>query len=81
MDFPPSCKKLLLLVADHLHGTAQIVRLHAFGPDESRNPVRSDQIDLGLPITEHMHMGWLVIVREDDDAQTMRTVNRNHGRK
>jgi hypothetical protein len=25
-----------------------------------------------------MHMGWLVIVGEDDDAQTMRPVNCDH---
>ncbi len=78
MDFPTSGKKLRLLVTDNLHGATQIVRLHAFGPDKDRGTVSSNKIDLGLTVPEHMHMSWLVIVRKDDDAQAMCTMNRNH---
>jgi hypothetical protein len=78
MDFPPSGKKRLLLVLDDLHGAAHIVPLHALGPDKRWSPVRPDQVDLDLPVTEHMHMGRLMIVCEDDDAQTMRSVYGDH---
>jgi hypothetical protein len=74
MDFPPFGKKQLLLVADQLHGALQIGRLHVFGPDKGRGTVSPDQVDLGLTVSEHMHMGWFVIVVEDDDAQTMRPI-------
>ena len=80
MNFPPSGKKSLLLVRDDLHGPAHIVPLHALSPDKSRSPVRPDQIDLDLPITGHMHMGRLMIVCEDDDAQTMRSAYGDHNR-
>jgi hypothetical protein len=75
MDFPPFGKKLFPLVTDQLHGTAQIVRLHAFGPNKGRKTIRPDEVDLGLSVPEHMHMGWFVVVSEDDDAQTMRPGN------
>jgi hypothetical protein len=31
-----------------------------------------------MTIAEHMHMGGFVIVCEDDDAQSMRPVDRDH---
>jgi hypothetical protein len=66
MDVPPLCKKLLLLVADQLHGPPQVICFHSFSPDKTWNPVRSDQINLGLSIPKHMQMGWFMIVCEDD---------------
>jgi len=42
MDFPPFGKKLFPLVTDQLHGTAQIVRLHAFGPNKGRKTIGPD---------------------------------------
>jgi hypothetical protein len=78
MKFPPSRQKLFLLVSDQLHGTAQIVCLHPLSSNEGWNPVRSGKIDLGMPITKHMHVGWLVVVREYYDAQPVRTVNCYH---
>jgi len=47
-------------------------------PDKGWRTVRPDQVDLGMTIAEHMHMGGLVIVCENDDAQPMRAVDRNH---
>lgn len=67
------------MVTNQLQGTAHVIPLQAFGPDEHRTAIRADQVDLGLPVTKHMHMGRLVIVREDDDAQTMRPMDRDHG--
>lgn len=63
---------------DDLHGSTYIVPFHALSPDKNWSPVKPDQIDLDLPITEHMHMGWLMIVCEDDDTQTMRSVYGDH---
>jgi hypothetical protein len=79
MELPPLCEKLFLLVADHLHGAAQVIRFHPFGLNKDGNPVRADQINLGLSITEHMHMGWLMIVCEDDDALPVRPIDCDHG--
>jgi len=50
----------------------------AFSPDKGWRTVRPDQVDLGMTIAEHMHMGGFVIVCEDDDAQPMRPMDRNH---
>jgi len=81
MNIPPFCKKLLLLIADQLHGPPQVIRLHSFGPDKAWNPVRPDQINLGLSITKHMHMGWFMIVCENDDAQPVRPIDCDHNWK
>jgi hypothetical protein len=78
MELPPSCEKLFLLVANHLHGAAQIIRLHILSPDKGWGAVRPDQVYLGMAIAEHMHMGRFVIVCEDDDAQPTRPVDRDH---
>jgi hypothetical protein len=78
MEFPPLGKKLVLLVADQLHGAPQIVGLHIFSPNKSWRTVRPDQVDLGMTIPEHMHMGWFMVVCEDDDAQPMRSIDRDH---
>jgi len=68
MDFPPFGKRLFPLVTDQLHGTAQIVRRHAFGPNKGRKTIGPDEVDPGLSVPEHMHMGWFVVISEDDDA-------------
>lgn len=63
---------------DDLHGSTYIIPFHALGPDKNWSPVKPDQIDLDLPITEYVHMGRLMIVCEDDDTQTMRSVYGDH---
>jgi len=78
MELPPLGKKLFLLVADQLHGATQITGLHVFSADKGWRTVRPDQVYLGMTIAEHMHMGGIVIVCEDDDAQPMRPVDRDH---
>jgi len=80
MELPPLGKKRFLLVADQLHGATQITGLHVFSPDKGWRTVRSDQVNLGMTIAEHMHMGGFVIVCEDDDAQPMRPMDRDHER-
>jgi hypothetical protein len=32
-----------------------------------------------MPVTEHMDMGWQVVIHEDDEAHAMGAVNCNHG--
>jgi hypothetical protein len=78
MDFPPFGKELFLLVTNHLHSPAQIVRLHTLCPDKSRSPVWTDQVDLGLPVSKDVDMSRLVVVRENDDAQPIGSVDRDH---
>ena len=80
MDFPPSGKKWFLLITDDPHRPAQIVCFHALHPHKRRKTIRPDQVDLGVTVTEHMHMGWFVIVGKDDGAQTLRTKDTDHTR-
>jgi hypothetical protein len=61
-----------------LHRPTHIVPFHALSPDKSRITIRPDQVNFDLPITEHMHVGRLMIVCENDDAQTMRSVYSDH---
>jgi len=78
MDFPPFGKKSILLVRDYLHGSTHIFHFHALRPDQSWNSIRSNQVDLEFPITKYMNMGRLVIVCEDDNAQSMFSVYCDH---
>lgn len=66
------------MIADDLDRTADLVALHIPGPDQNRRSVRADQIDFGLTIAKHVHMGWFVVVGVDDDAQPMRPVDGDH---
>jgi hypothetical protein len=78
MDFPPSGKKFFLAITDQLNDPTQIVCLHSLGPYKRGNTIRSDQIDLGMSFAKHMHMGWLVIVGEYNDAQAICPMDCDH---
>jgi len=67
-----------LLFLDDLHSPAHIASFHTLGSEKNRSPIRPDQIDLDLPVAEHVHMGRLMVVCEDNDAQTMRSVYGTH---
>lgn len=66
------------MITDYLHRSADLVALHIPGPDQNRRSVRAGQIDFGLTIAKHVHMGWFVVIGVDDDAQPMRPIDRNH---
>ncbi|MCG5484607.1 MAG: hypothetical protein KK482_12935 [Sinorhizobium meliloti] len=40
---------------DDLDGPAHIAPLHAISPNQFRNAIRSDQVDLDLPIAKDMY--------------------------
>jgi hypothetical protein len=71
MNLPPSVEELLLPFVDHLQCPAHIAPLHAISPDQFRNAIRSDQVDLALPVAKDMYMGRFVIVSKNDDAQAV----------
>jgi len=66
------------MFGDDFHGATNIAPLHVFRPNQRRPAVGSGQIDLSVAIAEHMHMSWLMIVHKDDEAQAVRTMNRDH---
>ena len=44
----------------------------------SGSSVKAPQVNLGMSVTEDMHMSGLMVVREDDDSKLMRTKYGNH---
>jgi hypothetical protein len=62
-----------------LHGPPNLTSGHAFSPDQFRRTICTQEIDLGLTITEHMHMRRSMIIDKDDYAQTIGTQNGNRG--
>jgi hypothetical protein len=78
MDCSPSGKQGCALLSHDLHGPTHLVAFHVFSPNQFRLAVRTGKIDFDLAITEHMHMGGLVIVGKNDDSQAVGTQDRYH---
>lgn len=51
---------------------------HAVSPNQFRDSAESQEIDLGVTVTENMDVGRLVIVEEDNHAQAEGTKHGNH---
>jgi hypothetical protein len=41
-------------------------------------PVGTQQVDLGVAVAEHVHMGGLMVIAEDHDAQPVRPKDGDH---
>ena len=41
------------------------------GPNQFGTAIRPEQIDLGLAVTEDVHVGWLVVAGENHHPQAM----------
>ena len=54
-----------------VHGMPQFSAAYAICPKKCRRTSVSKQIDVRPTVTEHMHLGRLVIVREDHDARSV----------
>lgn len=78
MSCSPTRQKISLPLDYHSHRATHLVVLHILGPDQFRFPIGTDQIDLGMPIAEHMHMGRFMVIAKNDDAQAMRPIDRNY---
>jgi hypothetical protein len=78
MDFSPSSQQRFAIFADQPHAFADVRVFHPHGPDECRMPVVSLQIDLGFSVSENMHMGWFMVVDENDDPEPCGTKNGHH---
>ncbi len=68
-----------LLRGNELHRPANVPVLHSIDPNQLGRASRACQVDLGLPITKHVHMRRLVVVQEDDDAETPGAMDGDHG--
>ena len=53
------------------HRATHLAARHALGPDQVRRAVGTQQIDLGLTVTEDVDVRRRVIVDENDDAPAM----------
>ena len=47
-------------------------------PDQLRRAIGGREVDLGLAVTEHMNMGGLVVIEEDNDAQSVNSKDGDH---
>ena len=63
------------MLDNDLHGVADIAALHAFDGHDLRCAVRPDQVDLRVPVAEHMNVGRCVIIDKDDEAQAMGAID------
>jgi len=79
MDISPTCEQGFLLLRHNLHGAAHIAAFHAFDGHDLWLAFGSQQVDLGVSVAEHMHMGWRMVIDKDDEAQAMGAVNGDHG--
>lgn len=66
------------MLDDNPHRAPHFAAAPAFGRDEFRSAVRADQVHLGRPVAEHMHMHRIMIVELDHHPQTLRRVDRDH---
>jgi hypothetical protein len=76
MDVLPPGKQQRLPLDHDPHGTAHISAGHVLSPDQVGDAIGTEEIDLGLTVTEDVsrHM----VVDEDDDAEAMRTKHSDH---
>ena len=58
-----------MLLAHDLHGPAGLAPVHALEPNQLRGPADTPEIDVGLTITEDVHVNRLMIIGEDDHPQ------------
>jgi hypothetical protein len=64
-----------MILDDGFESAPKLALCHLLRPDHNRTALGWDQVDLCVPIAEHMDMSRFMIVGEDDDAQTMRAEN------
>lgn len=60
------------------HCASYLGASHAFRRQERRLAVRAKKIDLRLTVAEHMDVGGFVVIDENDNAKSMRAVDRDH---
>jgi hypothetical protein len=80
MYVSPSRKECFSVLSHNGHRAAHFVSLHIRRPDQLGRSAPTCQVDLGVPITEDMHVGRFVVIAEDNDAQPMRAMNGDHER-
>lgn len=63
------------MLGHHLHCASDIAAFHSVDPDQLGHAIGGREIDLGLAVAEDMDMGGFVVIDEDDDAQSMGSVD------
>jgi hypothetical protein len=72
MNVSPFAWKCRLIGDDDFHRAANIRALHLTRKNQLGATTCANQIDLHMPVAEHMNMCRLMIVGEDDDTEAVR---------
>jgi hypothetical protein len=67
-----------LLLDNDLHRAPDLPAGHSVRPNQFGPTIGTEEINLGLTVTEDMHVSRLVIVDEDDHAKTAGTKHGDH---
>jgi hypothetical protein len=81
MNVPPACQQVVKLLDDNPHCAANVAALHAFNGHNLKHAINAKQVYLGVTIAEHMDMRRLVIINENNDVETICSMDRDHGRE
>jgi hypothetical protein len=81
MDILPPGQQHRLLFNHDPNRAADPGSGHAISPNQFRSSACSEQIDLGVTVTEDVHVSRLVIVDEDDNAQAVGMQDGDHRAK
>ena len=78
MNHPPHCDQSLPLALHFLHHLTQITSADA-GDSIEPDPARTFQDDLRFAaLSEHIHVGRIVIIRENHEPEAVGAVHRHH---
>jgi hypothetical protein len=75
MNLTPPFQQDSLLFLHEPHGASNFGPGHADDQDQFRGAVSAEEVDLRLTVTEYMHMGRLMVIDKDDNAQPPSTMN------
>ena len=75
MDALPSFEQLFAVFRRLGEQTPHVGFLDAYAEHKFRRAIRPNEVDLRVPITDDMDMGWLVIGRVYHEAEAASTVH------
>lgn len=67
-----------MLLDNDSHSAANLAAVHTVSSNQFRGAVSTEQIDLGLTVTEDVDVSRPVIVGEDNHAQALGTKHGNY---
>jgi hypothetical protein len=78
MDLFPPREKHVALLRDHVQRPAYVASLHSVDPYQFRRAISAKKIDFRLPVAKHVNMGWLMVIKKNDEAKPARSMNSDH---